>query len=345
MNCSHFAQPVRRFRPIAVGSRHAGRKKPCYRLRLITINYPGSGNNTKFTYDGLGQCVKIIETNSSVIASTKQFIYGDESERCEARDASAVILNQYYSFGETISNNNYIFTRDHLGSVREISDSAGITHGIYNYDPYGNPIIVQGNVTADLLYAGYYFHSRSGLCLTLRREFSSTLGRWLSRDPHTNDKIDNLYIFADGNPLINVDPFGTDAWVLTDPKGMFGLGLGHTAMVIGNDDMGYYFYSKSMIGFGGRRKKGLNGPPPGNGVDQRYTHYDYFHTCEDKDPAMKEAADKLLPTFYLPLFKSCVNFVLRVLAAGGRDINPGGARLPNPTAKSLDAVADDYGNY
>ncbi len=43
--------------------------------RLVEIDYPGIGNNSAFTYDGLGRCVKIVETVSSSIASTKQFIW------------------------------------------------------------------------------------------------------------------------------------------------------------------------------------------------------------------------------------------------------------------------------
>ena len=92
--------------------------------RLIKITYPGTNNYSSFTYDGLGRCAKIVETTSGSITSTKQLVWCG-NQMCEARDASSTITAQYYSLGETISGTNYYYTKDHLGSIREMTNSSG----------------------------------------------------------------------------------------------------------------------------------------------------------------------------------------------------------------------------
>ena len=69
------------------------------------------------------------------------------------------------------------------GSIREMIDSSGNIQAQYSYDPYGRATKLQGILASDFQYGGYYFHSPSGLSLTLHRPYSSILGRWLNRDP------------------------------------------------------------------------------------------------------------------------------------------------------------------
>jgi len=47
--------------------------------RLVQINYPGSGNYSQLTHDGLSKNVSIVETVGGSITSTKQFVWcGDQ---------------------------------------------------------------------------------------------------------------------------------------------------------------------------------------------------------------------------------------------------------------------------
>jgi RHS repeat-associated protein len=150
--------------------------------RLVQINYPGSGNNSQFAFDGLGRCAKIIEQTGGSTTSTKQFIWCG-NQRCEERDGTGSLTKQFFSLGQTVSGTNYFYTTDHLSSVREMTNSSGTIQAQYTYDPYGIGIIISETVPVDFRYAGYYSHSRSGLNLTLYRAYNSILGRWLSRDP------------------------------------------------------------------------------------------------------------------------------------------------------------------
>jgi RHS repeat-associated protein len=205
------------------------------RLAQIWYGTIGSGSSTTFTYNGLGQRVAIIEKDpSGTVTSTKQFVWrpGDV-QPSEERDASDNVTKRFYPQGEQISGTNYYFTRDHLGSVREMTTGTdAVIEARYDYDLWGVPTKVSGTMDADFGYAGYYQHLPSGLNLTLYRAYDPILGRWISRDPlassppflGTNPSRlrpnmgigelavgPNLYDYVNNDPLDNTDPRGTDA--------------------------------------------------------------------------------------------------------------------------------------
>src|SRR5271154_2654162 len=101
----------------------------------------------------------------------------------EERNASNVVTKRFYPQGEQISGTSYYYTRDHLGSVREMTNSSGTIEARYDYDPYGRVTTITGTIPSDFQYAGYYEHATSGLNLTLYRAYDPNTARWLSRDP------------------------------------------------------------------------------------------------------------------------------------------------------------------
>jgi len=178
---------------------------------LLSIVYPGTGNHSDFTYDGFGRNVKILEYTSSSLTNTKHFVWCN-NDRCEARDASSTITAQYFALGETISGTSYFYTTDHLGltaasvtpfvhlglidrypdgfnpldrpgSIREMTNTSGTIQSQYAYDPFGRVAKLQGSLSSDFQYAGYYNHAPSNLNLTPRRAYAANFGRWISRDP------------------------------------------------------------------------------------------------------------------------------------------------------------------
>ena len=150
--------------------------------RLIQINYAGSGNNSQFAFDALNKNSKIIEQTGGSVTSTKQFVWS-EGVRCEARDASSAITTRYYYLGETVSGTDYFYSKDHLGTTREVTNGSGSLQTQYSYDPCGRVSLAAGSLNADFQYAGYYYHAPSGLNLAVYRGYNANLAKWLSRDP------------------------------------------------------------------------------------------------------------------------------------------------------------------
>jgi RHS repeat-associated protein len=174
--------------------------------RLVSAT--GPTNQSLFTYDGLGRRVQIIEKTNGVAYVTNKFVW-DRAQLVEQRDLSGgIVTKRFFGDGEQISGTNYYFTRDHLGSIREMLNSSGVIQARYNYDSYGRLTKISGTIDADFGYAGMYVHQASGLLLTFFRAYSADLGRWLSRDPLTEKVGLNLYAYVSNNPINLTDLLG-----------------------------------------------------------------------------------------------------------------------------------------
>jgi len=115
---------------------------------------------------------------------------------------------RYYSQGQTVSGTKYFYNKDHLGSIRTVTNTSGSTVAQYSYDNYGQATRISGSFNSDLQYAGYYFHTPSGLNLTVNRAYNPSLGRWINRDPIEEIGGFNLYAYVDNNPISFIDPLG-----------------------------------------------------------------------------------------------------------------------------------------
>ncbi len=131
-------------------------------------------------------------------------------------DANNELTRRYYEEGEERIGGRdggpYYYTRDHLRSIRELTDGSGAAHARYDYDPYGKQTKLGGALDVDFGYTGHYFHAPSGLNLAPYRAYNPALGRWLSRDPIGEEGGLNLYGYVGNNPIILVDPTG-EIWV------------------------------------------------------------------------------------------------------------------------------------
>jgi RHS repeat-associated protein len=158
-----------------------------------------------------------------VAVSTNKFLW-DGQALAEQRDRNNNVTKRFFGQGEQISGVNYYFTRDHLGSVREVMNTAGVMLARYDYDPYGRMTVIAGSFMSDFGYAGMYYHTVSGLNLTLYRAYDSDLGRWLSRDPLAEKAGLNLYAYVANNVINAVDPNGRILVYLGIVLGVLALG-------------------------------------------------------------------------------------------------------------------------
>ena len=179
--------------------------------RLVQITQLSTNNTqlmSQFTYDGFGRRTQIIELQNGLPVSTNLFLW-DGQMLAEQRDSTgANVMKRFFGQGEQISGINYYFTKDHLGSIREMMDSNGVVRARYDYDPYGRRTKVSGDLDADFGFCGYFYHVISGLYLTLYRAYDSIIGRWLSRYPMGENGGLDLYIYVENNPANFIDRLG-----------------------------------------------------------------------------------------------------------------------------------------
>ena len=167
---------------------------------------------------------------------------------CSEPDLSAETATGSVQFTyKTASGQGYYYTRDHLGSVREMTNSSGAIQAQYDYDPYGNASLVQGTNMADFQYAGMYEHQTSGLNLTLFRAYDPNTGRWLSRDPVGESVGSNLYGYVNNSPIIGIDPLGLDVAVVISGYAGGDNVFGHAAAGVTGDGT-YSFGTKENLG-------------------------------------------------------------------------------------------------
>ncbi len=93
-----------------------------------------------------------------------------------------------------------------------MTDGAGAIVAQYGYSSYGEVTKTQGSGDADMQYAGYYAHPRSGLLLPSYRAYLPTRGRFVNRDPIGIAGGSNLYAYAGSNPISRRDPTGLIDW-------------------------------------------------------------------------------------------------------------------------------------
>jgi RHS repeat-associated protein len=229
--------------------------------RLIQINYPGTGNESQFAYDGTSKCVQIIETLGGSIASTKDFVWnGDHMQ--ELRNSSGAVVSQYFMGGQTISGVNYYYFRTHRNSVVELADNMGNLQAQYIYDAFGRVRKSVGSSSSDFQFSGYYFHASSGLNLATHRAYSSSLGRWISRDPLNEDGGLNLYAYVSNDPIDLYDPEGL---IPIQPYGNWGGPGWSSGINLGpRGELGGFPYLPGQPGF----------KQPTDGADRCYYHHD-----------------------------------------------------------------------
>jgi hypothetical protein len=131
-----------------------------------------------------------------------------------------------------------------------------------------------------------------------------------------------------------VDPTGEDIIVLNAPTAVYG--LGHSAVLIGNDKTGWTYISKdgSKLFPNNGPSRYTNSKDKDEKIDSEdkfnkskyaskygYTQRIRFNTTEDQDKKAVSAADASAKSWYSVLFNNCADAVSEALKAAG--LNPG----------------------
>ena len=199
--------------------------------RLTAIN---QGNlRVECAYDGRSRRVGIRTLLNGLEITNRLFLWSG-FELSEEHNSAGAVVKRFYPQGfQTLTGAvaavNF-YTRDHLGSVRELTDSTGSVVAEFGYDPYGQRSTLLGNSEADFGFAGQFREKTTGLSMTLFRIYNPSTGRWLSRDPLGGAEFmqgPNLYSYANNSPVNLRDRLGLDwsenawavgAWLIIDRK-------------------------------------------------------------------------------------------------------------------------------
>jgi RHS repeat-associated protein len=173
-----------------------------------------SGNeSTQFSYDGFGRRVGIRELVDGSVVSERRFLWCDDNI-CEERAPSGAVSKRFFDQGMQLENGPttglFFYTRDHLGSVREVIDNAGAVRARYVYDPFGRRTLLKGDLEADFGFAWMLWIPEIDQNSTWFRPYDSTL----SRDPLEDAELsegDNLYVYVRNDPVNRIDPSGRQA--------------------------------------------------------------------------------------------------------------------------------------
>jgi RHS repeat-associated protein len=182
------------------------------------VSVSADSQRTEFTYDGFGRRVGIRLLVNDVEVLKRRFLWCN-NDICEERTSDGAVTKQFFPQGMKVVTGttvgSYFYTKDHLGSVRELLDALGTVRAVFNYDPYGSQTRIAGDLESDFRFTGHFYHAETSLSLTKFRAYDPSLGRWLSRDLLLKAEVlqnPNLYAYVSNDPINMVDSLGEDAW-------------------------------------------------------------------------------------------------------------------------------------
>ncbi|OGX87431.1 hypothetical protein BEN47_10915 [Hymenobacter lapidarius] len=222
---------------------------------------------------------------------------------------------------------SYVAYFDHV-EVKHTSST--IVQEQHQYS-YGSPLVGLNYLIGDKRYR-YGFEGKyaendeeTGWNSFEARMYNSRIGRWMAPDPE--GQFISPYIGIGNNPIKYVDPDGRDVIVLNQTGGASG--LGHAALLIGNDKDGWDLFSKNgteqnftAYGVGSHDDIGVHY----NSLDdfftktiaQKKTVYDRairIKTSIVQDNRMRVAARAQINTKYSVIGASCATTVEDALSA------------------------------
>lgn len=169
------------------------------RLKTVTL----ASNTVNLTYGPDGARAK----KNSAFATT---IYPDASVEIDPKTPGAEIYTRYpHPDIKVVNGVKYFLHRDHLASVRMVTDAAGAIVEQTNYAAYGERL--NTGFQTQKGYIGERFDPETGLLYLNARYMDPVLGRFISPDgwdPTLPGVGTNRYAYAGNDPVNRSDPNG-----------------------------------------------------------------------------------------------------------------------------------------
>jgi RHS repeat-associated protein len=190
---------------------------------LGSCGYDANGNMTSaagdtLSYDG---------DNRLASANTATFVYGPDGERLKKTVAGTTTLylgddveitggvTTKYLVGDAkrVGSTTYWLHRDHLNSVRILTDATGTVVHRTNYRPYGERLVTVPALAESKAYIGQRLDDETGLMYLHARYYDPVLSRFIQADPSDPTKLGvgiNRYAYALNDPLLGQDESGLE---------------------------------------------------------------------------------------------------------------------------------------
>ena len=176
-----------------------------------------SAGNNSYTYDIENTRVKNL---CNGVETTYTYNTNAELSQLLVKTTGETVTKYVYGNGLIGEETNGAFKTyhfDYRGSTVAITDENGTVTDTFAYDSYGNLTSRTGTTEAIFLYNGSYgvITDINGLLYMRARYYSPELRRFVNADilmgDINNSATLNRYAYANGNPISNIDPFGTVA--------------------------------------------------------------------------------------------------------------------------------------
>lgn len=184
-----------------------------YDVENHLTRYEAAGTTNIFTYNGDGYIA-----TASINGDMRKFYYSPYGKLLFETDGVGAIT-KYYIYRENIlvaqsdalaSNHRHFYT-DINGNVLLVTDNSGTMLEENSYTPYSWNSASGALANQPFRFAGALggYDLGNDLVLMKRRIYNMRFGRFMQPDPKGYSEGSHLFLYANANPLRNVDPEGT----------------------------------------------------------------------------------------------------------------------------------------
>jgi RHS repeat-associated protein len=153
-----------------------------------------NGEETRYLLDTVQAYPQVLEEYTPDGTVKVSYIYGND------------LISQ------TRAGSTVYYHVDGLGSTRVLTDTQGQVIASYDYEAFGELINSTGSAANNYLFAGEQYDANLGDYYLRQRFYNPSTGRFGRRDTWEGSVNDPLslhkYLYAHGNPVINIDPSG-----------------------------------------------------------------------------------------------------------------------------------------
>lgn len=181
-----------------------GQRTYAWDAKYRVIRVTQGADTYEWAYNGLDQ--RVSEKKNGTL--TKRWVWAGGNQPAEERNASGTVTRRFYPQGEQIGDEKFYYTRDHLGSIREVLDATWAIVSSYRFDAWGKRTSLGTEDYATFGFTGHMEHPTLGLVFTQYRLYDPATGRWASRDPLGENGGINLLSYCLNDPVNLLDPWG-----------------------------------------------------------------------------------------------------------------------------------------